>query len=253
MITKDNQQIVYLLGVKLREITKDDLIGKVLIWARNREKRYICFVNVHMIIESYEDKAFRMVLEKADILSPDGMPIAWWMRRNGFSNQERLSGPDVMNELCRLSANEGIGVGLLGGTKKTLEILTEKLKVKYPKLNIVYKYSPPFRKLKKEEMTEIAKKINSKGVQILFVGLGCPKQEKWMYKNVNVIHAVQLGVGAAFDFNAGLIKKAPKWIQSIGMEWFFRFIMEPKRLWKRYLLGNSKFIYLVLKEILRKK
>ncbi|WAM33648.1 WecB/TagA/CpsF family glycosyltransferase [Caldicellulosiruptor morganii] len=237
----------YINNMKLHSISKNELLEIVSKWAEKRESRVICFANVHMNIESYKNNQFQQLLNNyADVVCPDGMPLVWWLRKNGEVYQERVYGPEMMLEICELAEKKQYNIGLYGSDSDTLHSLISKLKMKFPALNIVYSFAPPFRELTKEEEKNIVKNINESKVQILFVALGCPKQEKWIIKNKGRINAVMLGVGAAFSFHAGKVKQAPQWLQRLGFEWLYRLIQEPRRLWRRYLYTNFKFICLML-------
>jgi N-acetylglucosaminyldiphosphoundecaprenol N-acetyl-beta-D-mannosaminyltransferase len=182
--------------------------------------------------------------------TPDGMPVAWVLRSLGYLGQERINGPDLMDRVCRAAAETRAPVFFYGSTTDTLEKLKGSLKNRFPVLEIAGAYSPPFRALTEKEDAEVVNLINSSGAGIVFVGLGCPKQEIWMAEHKGKINAVMLGVGAAFDFHAGTVKRAPRYMRQAGIEWFHRFLQEPRRLWKRYAVTNTLFIWLILKEFL---
>jgi len=200
-----------------------------------------------MTMVAHDDAIFRKVVNGADLVTPDGMPLVWLLRRTGFSGQQRVYEPTLTLHLCEALAKEKIPVGFYGGSPETLKGLVPNLKDRFPGLNIAYSYSPPFRELTADEDRQIMENINASGIEVLFVGLGCPRQERWMAGRRDQIHAVMVGVGAAFDFHAGKVKQAPLWLQNIGLEWLFRLLMEPRRLWKRYLVTNSKFIWLLVR------
>ncbi len=223
---------------------------QVVSWVQNSESRYICAANVHMVMEAWDSREFSIILNEADMVTPDGMPIVWMLRLKGEKNQQRVYGPTLMLHILEMAAQENIPVGFYGGDAKTLEMLVYRMQAQYPGLNVAYSFSPPFRELKPAEDAEIVKHIQQSCVRILFVGLGCPKQEYWMAAHRNHISAVMLGVGAAFDFHAGTVKQSPAWMQRLGLEWFFRFTQEPKRLWKRYFFYNPRFILLALMDLL---
>jgi len=181
--------------------------------------------------------------------TPDGAPVAWMLRRMGFKKQQRISGPDLMWLLCTRAAKEKISVYFYGSRESTLTALRSNLNAALPELTIAGMESPPFRPLTKQEEEETVNRISNSKAGIVFVGLGCPKQEIWMSKNKGQIHAVMLGVGAAFDFHAGTKKRAPIWVQKIGLEWVFRLLTEPRRLWRRYLITNTLFVYGIVRQI----
>ena len=185
----------------------------------------------------------------ADLVTPDGMPLVWIMRAKGARDQERVYGPTLMLHVLETAARESIPVGFYGSGPEVVKQLVKKLHMRYEFLNVAFSYSPPFRAMSPEEDMEIVEQINQSGVRILFVGLGCPKQELWMAEHRGRVRAVMLGVGAAFDFHAGLKPHAPTWLQRLGLEWLFRFLIEPRRLWKRYLYHNPRFIVLALADL----
>jgi N-acetylglucosaminyldiphosphoundecaprenol N-acetyl-beta-D-mannosaminyltransferase len=242
-----------ILGSRVDPTSYANALQQVMTWAKRRESRYVCAANVHMLMEAYDSPEFQRVVNAADLVTPDGMPLVWTLRWLGFRQQERVYGPTLTMHVLESANKEGIAVGFYGGTPITLEKLKSNLLMQYPGLNIAYSYAPPFRPLTMEEDEEVTNKINASEALILFVGLGCPKQEWWMAAHRGRIQAVMLGVGAAFDFHAGIKPQAPHWMQRIGLEWLFRLSVEPGRLWRRYLIQNPRFIYLVLKQFMRGK
>lgn len=207
---------------------------------------YICVSNVHTTVMAYNDPAYRVVQNSAAIAVPDGKPLSLICRLRGYRAAQRVAGPDLMPEILQLSEEKGYRHYFYGSTEQTLESLERNLRRKYPRLNIAGIYSPPFRKLTEEEDIETIKMINDSKPDFLWVGLGAPKQERWMYEHRGKIHAVMLGVGAAFDFHAGTAKRAPKWMQEFYLEWLYRLIQDPKRLLGRYVRSNAQFIWLIL-------
>jgi N-acetylglucosaminyldiphosphoundecaprenol N-acetyl-beta-D-mannosaminyltransferase len=202
-------------------------------------------------MEAYDSEDFRSLINKADLVTPDGMPIVFMLRILGLNGQKRVYGPTLMKNICEASVQRGIPVGFYGGTPETLRGLVHNLTGQIPNLKISYAYSPPFHPLTIEEDEALVKEINFSGTQILFVGLGCPKQERWMFAHRNRVKPVMIGVGAGFDFFAGTKKQAPKWMMRIGLEWLFRLFMEPKRLWRRYLYNNPRFLCLAAMQLLK--
>lgn len=227
------------------------ILSEISSWATTRESRYICVCNVHSVVTAKRDFAFRDVINNADMALPDGMPIVWQMRRAGFKDQQRISGPDLMWKLCEQASERGLSFFLLGNTGKVLALLTQRLSMEFPELKIAGGYSPPFGTFSAQENEKITVMINSSGSNVVFVSLGCPKQEFWMADHRGKVNAVMIGVGAAFDFIAGTVSRAPLWMQRSGLEWFYRLISEPKRLWKRYLITNTLFIFYILKGYFR--
>jgi N-acetylglucosaminyldiphosphoundecaprenol N-acetyl-beta-D-mannosaminyltransferase len=241
------------LGTRVTPTSHDRVMASVANWVAERTSRYICFCNVHMVMEGHDDQSFQLIVNQADLVAPDGMPIVWYLRRHGFPNQEQVTGPDLMCELLREAASRGWRIGLLGGEPETLKLLCAKSMLQSPELKISYSYSPVFTQATANEDDRVCKEIEEAKVQVLLVGLGCPKQERWMAEHVHKVNCVMLGVGAAFQLNSGKVKKAPKWIQRLGMEWLFRLAMEPRRLWRRYAKHNPRFIAFMGREAIRER
>ena len=239
-----------ILGVSVHATSYKRAVAQITSWAEINESRYVCAANVHMVMEAYDSRSFMQVVNDADLVTPDGMPLVWAMRRLGIPDQERVYGPELMIKLIEASAQSSIPIGFYGGSPKVLENLVNGIREGYHSIDITYSFSPPFRPLSDEENIRIINEINSSGAHILFVGLGCPKQERWMAQHKGKISAVMVGVGAAFDFYAGTKPQAPVWMQKRGLEWFYRLFQEPRRLWKRYLYHNPRFMLLVLNQIL---
>lgn len=238
----------YILNSKITATSYNDTISQIEGWIKTNEKhKYICICNTHSLVTASKDADFNKVLDNANICTPDGMPLVWALRMLGYKEQERVDGPNLMLKLNEVSAKKGYKVYLYGGTEEVLERLEAKLTELYKGIKIVGKYSPPFRDLSEKEELGICEMINNTQPDITFISLGCPKQEKWMHRNTKNINSVLIGVGAAFNYTIGDIKRAPLFFQKIGMEWFFRFIMEPRRLWRRYFYNNSVFIYEFIK------
>jgi N-acetylglucosaminyldiphosphoundecaprenol N-acetyl-beta-D-mannosaminyltransferase len=239
-----------ILHVNVHETSYDFATKQIQSWAQLGESRYVCAANVHVIMQAYDDPAFRRVVNAADLVTPDGMPLVWMMRAKGPRAQKRVYGPTLMLSVLEAAALQRIPVGFYGGASDVLNMLIERIQAKYANLPVAYAYSPPFRELTTEEDKALIEQINQSGARILFVGLGCPKQEIWMARHRGKVRAVMLGVGAAFDFHAGVKSQAPVWMQNLGLEWLFRLLTEPRRLWKRYLYHNPRFIVLALADLL---
>lgn len=219
---------------------------------RSPQRGYIIQTNVHSLVVAQESRLYRAALSHATLSVPDGMPVVWLLRAKGYPIKDRVYGPDLMLLLCEEAAKRGWRCFLYGGAPGVPEQLKDVLEQRFPGLNIVGTYSPPFRPLTAEEDAEVCRMINAAKPDILWVGLGSPKQDIWMYEhrdtlNVSVMH----GVGAAFDFLTGRVKQAPRWMMNVGLEWLFRLFQEPRRLWKRYTITNLKFVYYVLTHTLR--
>lgn len=239
-----------MLQMKVDSTSYQQSTSTVLYWACAGESRMVIAANTHVIMEAYDSLDFRTVVTNADLVTPDGMPLVWMMRAKGLRQQERVYGPVLMLRVLEAAERDGIPVGFYGGAPKTLNVLIERLQARYKGLNVAYSFSPPFGAVSPEEDTVIIDEINQSGARILFVGLGCPKQEIWMAEHRGVVNAVMLGVGAAFDFHAGVKAQAPVWMQKVGLEWLFRLFTEPRRLWKRYLYHNPRFIVLAAADLL---
>jgi N-acetylglucosaminyldiphosphoundecaprenol N-acetyl-beta-D-mannosaminyltransferase len=250
--TYDQNFCRYILGMRVDYTTFELATEKIIQLALNESGGYVCIGTVHMVMESFDDPEFKKIVNYADIVTPDGMPLVWGLKLLGIKDAQRVYGPALTPYVCERASKLGIPVGFYGGTEEVLEKMIKNLRSKFPELNVAYAFSPPFRPLTEEEDKKVVDDINNSGAKILFVGLGCPKQERWMAEHRDKIKAVMIGVGAAFDFIAGDKPQAPRWMQNIGLEWLFRLLTEPKRLWKRYLYNNPRFIYHFGKEILKK-
>jgi len=245
----DNKSLPKVINTFVHPESYESVIQKTLDWVSSDVKKYICAANVHMVMEGYDDPAFQEMVNSSGITTPDGMPLVWMVRRLGYPDQQRVYGPTLTEKLLPVLAERGISCGFYGSTPEVLEKLKSNLKAKHPDLRINYLFSPPFSGVDTDLDQRIVAVINSSGVKVLFVGLGCPKQERWMYEHRQSINAVMLGVGAAFDFIAGIKPQAPAAFQKAGLEWFYRLITEPKRLWKRYLVHNPRFVILALRQL----
>ncbi len=238
------------LGCYIDALTWDDALSRIWSWASLHESRYICICNVHSVITAGQDDLFGSVVAAADMVTPDGAPVAWMLRRLGFADQQRINGPDLMWKYCEQAALRGEAVFLYGGMPETLERLQLRLLDAFPGLRIAGTYSPPFRPLTLEEDAFVVDMINASGAATVWVSLGCPKQEMWMAAHRGRVNSVMVGVGAAFDYHAGTIGRAPKWMQDAGLEWFYRLVSEPRRLWRRYLVTNTLFVIGAARQLL---
>lgn len=203
---------------------------------------YICVSNVHTTIMAYEDEEYRKVQNSAAIALPDGKPLSAYSRKHGFAEAERVTGPDLMGEM--FARENGMRHYFYGGSPQTIEVLEKKLKEKYPHLQIAGMMSPPYRKLSEEEDAADIAAMNEAKPDIIWVGLGAPKQENWMYRHRDQVNGVMIGVGAGFDYHAGTIKRAPMWMQRASLEWLYRLLQDPKRLFGRYMKTNFKYLWL---------
>jgi N-acetylglucosaminyldiphosphoundecaprenol N-acetyl-beta-D-mannosaminyltransferase len=241
------------LGAFIDALTWKEALATITRWADKRESRYICICNVHSVITTTRNPAFRSIVNSADLATPDGAPVAWALRKFGFPAQERINGPDLMWKYLEQAELLGQSVFLYGSTDATLERLKERIAQTFPALRVAGAYAPPFRALSAEEDEAEVEMINRSGAQVVFVGLGCPKQEQWMAAHRGRIQAVMLGVGAAFDYHAGTKRRAPIWWQNHGLEWLYRLGTEPHRLMKRYVVTNTLFIFGFSRQLLRDK
>ncbi|MGZ3733618.1 MAG: WecB/TagA/CpsF family glycosyltransferase [Bdellovibrionota bacterium] len=221
---------------------------KALLDAALRGQRgYVCVSNVHTTMTGFFHKDYRAVTNAAAFAVPDGVPLMWAMRSMGHPEQDRVRGPSLMRDLFDLGRAAGARHYLYGGSPQAVKKLKETLEAQYPGTQIVGAESPPFRPLEaisEEEWAAIANRINATGAHFVWVGLGAPKQEKWMYRQRDRVNGIMLGVGAAFDLIPGTIPEAPGAMQAVGMEWFYRFLKEPRRLWTRYFFYNPAFLVL---------
>lgn len=240
----------HVLDTHIDAIGWDEVVSRIASWAAHRQSRVVALCNVHSVVTASQEPAFQTVLSQADLALPDGAPVAWALRREGFSGQQRINGPDLTWRYLQVAEQLGQSVFFYGSTQDTLDRLLVTIKASFPKLKIVGMESPPYRELSEDEDQAYVDQINQSGANVLFVGLGCPKQEAWMAAHRGRIKAVMLGVGAAFDYHAGTIQRAPVWMQKIGMEWFHRLLSEPRRLFKRYTVTNSIFIFRMMKNLL---
>lgn len=226
------------------------VLASITHWAGARESRTVCFCNVHSAVTALQDAALAGALSEADLALPDGAPVAWTLRRRGHGSQRRISGPDLMLQLCKASAAHGLGVFLFGSTPQTLALLRAQLTQACPGLHVAGTLSPRFGTWDTDTEAQYVAEINASGAGIVFVGLGCPRQEIWMARMRGRVQGVMLGVGAAFDFHAGTVRRAPAWMRHSGLEWLHRLASEPRRLWRRYLVTNSVFMLHTARDLL---
>jgi N-acetylglucosaminyldiphosphoundecaprenol N-acetyl-beta-D-mannosaminyltransferase len=243
----------YILGVRIDATNYGDATHRICSWAEAGESRYVCVAAVNNVVQALDDAEFQAIMNRADLVTPDGMPLVWGLRLLGVRDPSRVYGPVLTDVLCARAAERAISVGFYGGTPEVIDALIANLLRRYPELNVGYRYSPPFGPLDTLEDEAVARDIDRSGVRILFVGLGAPKQERWMARQRPTIHAVMVGVGAAFDFLANHKRQAPTWMQRLGLEWLYRLVHEPRRLWRRYLFGNPRFAVLFSAQVARER
>lgn len=236
-----------ILGVPVAVINMEQTVKYLEENMLKLKGKYITVCNVHTTVMAYEDEKYGKVQNQAALALPDGKPLSIVSKFRGHKEAQRVTGPDLMGEMFqRGQAGNGLKHYFYGGKPETLDKLEKELGRKYPDLQIAGMYSPPFRKLTEEEKREDIRRINESKADIIWVGLGAPKQENWMYEHKGVLHGVSIGVGAGFDYHAGEIKRAPAWMQKMSLEWLARLMQDPKRLWKRYLVTNVKFIWYMM-------
>ena len=231
------------LGTRIDGVTVDGAVDRLAGWIDRRERgHYVTLTNVHMVVEAQKNPDFRQVMHNASLCLPDGMPLVWIGKARGQAI-ERISGPDFMIDFCERTAGRGYRHFFYGGAPSTAEELARTFQAKFPGFVVAGSYSPPFRELTFEEHTQVIEMINATNPDVIWVGLGCPKQERWMHANRDQLNAaVLLGVGQAFNVHTGHLARAPRWMCDHGLEWLFRLMLEPRRLWKRYLVTNTSFL-----------
>lgn len=239
---KKYEKICPVLGVNVAVTNMDKTISFLTEDTDSLKGQYICVSNSHTVVTAHDDDDYMNVQNSAAMILPDGKPLSVVQRKKGFSEAEKVSGPDVFSILTSEKYNS-FSHFFYGSTEDTLKALKSNLTEKNAGINIAGMYSPPFRPLTEEEDEAIIKMINDSNADFIWVGLGAPKQEIWMYNHKNKLNGVMLGVGAAFDFHAGMVKRAPLFMQKAGLEWLYRLTQDPKRLFKRYLITNTKFIF----------
>ena len=236
------------LGINFAVANMSAAIEAVLGGLNELKGRYICFTNVHATVMANKNPSYMRVQNEAAYVFADGAPIASLVKMSGFKNATRVAGPDFFAEILKRSAKSGVSHFFYGSSPKTLDLLQKNLLRRYPGLKISGMISPPFRRLSAAEDEHFVNQINSSGADILWVGLGAPKQENWMYEHSGRIKPLMIGVGAAFDFHAGTVKRAPRWMQKLSLEWLYRLSQDPLRLFERYLVTNTQFLFLVLRQ-----
>ncbi len=224
---------------------------QILAWAKEQKSCYVIPANVHVVMTAFWRESYRQIVNNAAIVTPDGMPLVWALRLFGLKQQKRVYGPDLMLTCCDRAQTEQVPIYLYGSTPAVLTKLEHNLKQWYPNLIIAGSYSPPFRPLTPQETETEIKWINEAGSGIIFVALGCPKQEEWMAQQVGKIQAVMIGVGAAFAFHSQEVSQAPRWLMKLGLEWLYRLATEPRRLWQRYLINNPVFLILLTLQLVQ--
>jgi N-acetylglucosaminyldiphosphoundecaprenol N-acetyl-beta-D-mannosaminyltransferase len=241
-----------LFGIRVHAVQIPTVITRMEEWIARRDKcHYIAVTDMHSVMEAQHDAQFKVILNSADLVVPDGFPLVWLGRRKGFALRRRVYGPELMVRFCAQSAANGYRHFFYGGAPGVAEGLARRFAAQFPGLIVAGTFCPPFRSLSREEDEEVVSRLNSSGADIVWVGLGAPKQERWMFEHRELLRTpVLVGVGAAFDFYTGRIAQAPAWMRENGLEWLSRLSKEPRRLWRRYLIHGSEFVVLVLLEAL---
>lgn len=238
---------VNVLGVEVSALNLELAWQRIAEAIERRRSGYVCVTGVHGVCESLDNPEFRRILNDAFLNTPDGMPLVWLGRMNGFREMDRVYGPDLMELVCERSAERGWRHFFYGGAPGTVELLRDRLVTRFPGLRVVGCFSPPFRPLNPEEESDLVQQVKEVRPDIFWVGLSTPKQEKFMSAYLHRLDTtLMFGVGAAFDFHAGKVRQAPKWVQRSGFEWFYRLLQEPRRLWRRYLVNNPRFVWNLL-------
>jgi N-acetylglucosaminyldiphosphoundecaprenol N-acetyl-beta-D-mannosaminyltransferase len=239
-----------ILGSPVTALPFETQVSEITNWAKKRENHYVCVANVHMLVEAHWHADFAKVLEQADLVTPDGMPLVWVLRLMGMKRQNRVAGLDLFLALCAKAEQNGIPIYFVGSQATILERIRVRLMQEFPKLKIAGLAPLPFRPLTVQEREKLLDDIEDSKAGLVFVSLGCPKQEKWMHQNRDRVSAVMLGLGGVFPIYAGLQRRAPRLVREWGLEWLYRLVQEPGRLWKRYLVTNLVFLGLILRQLL---
>lgn len=242
-VEKSQIPVCSILGVDIAAIDMPWLIDFTKKNVKLLSGDYICVSNVHTTVTSFEDESYKNIQNGGILAIPDGGPLSSVGRKRGFKNMKRTTGPSYMGEVFKISKENGWKHFFYGSTQETLDKLKDKLEKTYPGLNIAGMYSPPFKSSAQLESDEVLKIINESGADFVWVGLGAPKQERWMALHQGKICGLMVGVGAGFDYFAGNIKRAPEWMQKCNLEWLYRLVQDPKRLFARYFHTNTKFIW----------
>ena len=232
-----------IMGVNLAAVNMPWLIEYTKKHIKELSGNYMCVSNVHTTVTAYETPEYLQVQNGGIMAIPDGGPLSSLGRKRGFAKMQRVTGPSYMDEILKVSEENGYKHYFYGSTEETLEKMLKKLNENYPNLQVVGAYSPPFRPLTEQEDAEIIKNINDAAPDFLWIGLGAPKQEYWMAAHQGKVKGFMVGVGAGFDYLAGNINRAPMWMQKNNLDWLYRLMQDPKRLLKRYLYTNTKFIW----------
>jgi len=240
-----------ILGMRVDATDYDSAVAAILELARAGQGGTVCVATVHMVMEAFDAPDYQRLVNAAELVTSDGVPLVWGLRALGVADATRVYGPELTPRLCERAAREGISVGFYGGAPEVLDALVAELSSRFPGLEVCFVHSPPFAPLPDTPDPDLIDTLRASEAQILFVGLGCPKQERFMALYRDALPCVQVGVGAAFDFLAGYKAQAPRLLQDAGLEWLFRLACEPRRLARRYLVNNPRFVFHFAKQLLR--
>ena len=247
-VNKATIPVCEILGVGIAAIDMDWLLDFTCQNIKDLSGDYMCVSNVHTTVMAFEDAEYRSIQNGGIMAIPDGGPLSSVGKGRGFAQMRRTTGPSYMEEILRISEQHGWRHFFYGSTEETLQKMQKELLQKYPGLQIAGMYSPPFRPLSEEEDEAVIRRINEAEPDFVWIGLGAPKQERWMAEHQGKVQGFMVGVGAGFDYLAGNIRRAPKWMQTSHMEWFYRLLQDPKRLFKRYMVTNLKFIWYAIRQ-----
>lgn len=240
-----------ILGMRVDCTSYEDAARRIVEWAHTGRGGAVCAANVHMVMESYDNRDFQHAVNQADIVTSDGMPLVWGLKLLGHPDASRVYGPDLTLVLLEAAQREQLPIAFYGGSPEALERLQQFVAKRWPGIRVVCAISPPFRALTAAENSRYCEQLRLSGARLVFIGLGCPKQERWMQEHRDQLGgAVLLAVGAAFDFLTGAKPQAPRWMMRSGLEWLFRLVSEPARLWRRYLILNPRFVALFAMQLL---
>lgn len=238
-----------ILGIPVNAQTFEEAIAMLVTWSRGNYPRYVCTCPVYTLMQAREHPQVGAALRGADMVTADGMPIVWVQRQQGFAQAERVYGPDVLLALCEKTAGSGVRHYFYGGLPGVPEQLAANLQKRFPGLEVAGGYAPPVAEIASTPDVDTVQRLNYAGAHVVWVGLGSPKQDLWMALHRPVLEAtVLIGVGAAFDFIAGTKRQAPRWIRRAGLEWLFRLAQEPGRLWRRYVIYNTRFLWALMRD-----
>lgn len=241
------------IGLPVTVDSTEKIAEKIIREANMGHGGYVCIANVHMVTTARRNEKLRKIMEKSLLVTADGLPLVWVLKSGGFKEAERVTGTDITLKLCETAVDERIPVYFYGGSPETIKTLKAFIAKKFPNLKVAGYESPPLLPLHPEQDQDVVARIIKSGARIVFVGLGCPKQEHWMAAYTSYLSAILIGVGAAFDFIAGTTNRAPVWMQKCGLEWAHRLTVDPRKTWKRYATTNPLFIWMVVKEYVKRK